>query len=143
MRRLSAFFGIGDVSGVSWGLMIQNGRSQLETAPHMVLFPAMAWMRPADTTPAPVAQASAQQATALIAKLAATRAANGAGLAVLVETAEGTMLWDTSCPRDWETRWAPTGLQDFFPYDNVSDEEYLDSRLNQMERPRLFEMMER
>ena len=35
-----AFFGIGDVSGVSWGLMIQNGRSQLETAPHMVLFPA-------------------------------------------------------------------------------------------------------
>ena len=36
-----AFFGIGDVSGVSWGLMIQNGRSQLERTPHMVLFPAM------------------------------------------------------------------------------------------------------
>ena len=35
-----AFFGIGDVSGVSWGLMIQNGRSQLERTPHMVLFPA-------------------------------------------------------------------------------------------------------
>jgi peptide/nickel transport system permease protein len=35
-----AFFGIGDVSGVSWGLMIQNGRSQLEHSPHMVLFPA-------------------------------------------------------------------------------------------------------
>src|SRR5674476_1419697 len=30
--------------------------------------------------------------------------------AVLVETDEGNMLWDTSCPRDWETRWAPTGL---------------------------------
>ncbi|MFT3854233.1 MAG: ABC transporter permease [Ilumatobacteraceae bacterium] len=36
-----AFFGIGDVSGVSWGLMIQNGRSQLSQAPHMVLFPAL------------------------------------------------------------------------------------------------------
>jgi peptide/nickel transport system permease protein len=36
-----AFFGIGDVSGVSWGLMIQNGRSQLEKSPHMVLFPAL------------------------------------------------------------------------------------------------------
>ena len=35
-----AFFGVGDVSGVSWGLMIQNGRSQLERTPHMVLFPA-------------------------------------------------------------------------------------------------------
>ena len=36
-----AFFGIGDVSGVSWGLMIQNGRSQLSNTPHMVLFPAL------------------------------------------------------------------------------------------------------
>jgi len=36
-----AFFGVGDVSGVSWGIMIQNGRSQLERAPHMVLFPAI------------------------------------------------------------------------------------------------------
>jgi glyoxylase-like metal-dependent hydrolase (beta-lactamase superfamily II) len=51
---------------------------------------------------------------------------------VLVETDEGKLLWDTSCPRDWEERWGPTGLQDFFPYDNVSEEEYLDSRLNQL-----------
>lgn len=51
---------------------------------------------------------------------------------VLVETPEGTLLWDTSCPRDWERRWAPTGLQEFFPYDRVSDEEYLDSRLGQL-----------
>jgi peptide/nickel transport system permease protein len=36
-----AFFGVGDVSGVSWGIMIQNGRSQLDKAPHMVLFPAL------------------------------------------------------------------------------------------------------
>lgn len=35
-----AFFGVGDVSGVSWGIMIQNGRSQVDRAPHMVLFPA-------------------------------------------------------------------------------------------------------
>lgn len=48
---------------------------------------------------------------------------------VLVETPEARLLWDTSCPRDWETRWAPTGLQDFFPYDQVSDDQYLDSQL--------------
>jgi N-acyl homoserine lactone hydrolase len=51
---------------------------------------------------------------------------------VLVETDEGKILWDTSCPRDWEERWGPTGLQEFFPYDKVSEDEYLDSRLNQM-----------
>jgi N-acyl homoserine lactone hydrolase len=51
---------------------------------------------------------------------------------VLVETPDGTILWDTSCPRDWEERWGPTGLQDFFPYEKVSDEEYLDSRLQQL-----------
>jgi peptide/nickel transport system permease protein len=36
-----AFLGAGDVTGVSWGLMINNGRSQLERSPHMVLFPAL------------------------------------------------------------------------------------------------------
>ena len=36
-----AFFGVGDVSGVSWGIMIQNGRSQVDRAPHMVLFPSL------------------------------------------------------------------------------------------------------
>ena len=51
---------------------------------------------------------------------------------VLVDTPEGKLLWDTSCPRDWEDRWAPTGLQDFFPYEKVSDDEYLDSRLKQL-----------
>src|SRR6266567_2649699 len=51
---------------------------------------------------------------------------------VLVDTPDGKLLWDTSCPRDWETRWAPTGLHDFFPYEKVSDEEYLDSRLKQI-----------
>jgi glyoxylase-like metal-dependent hydrolase (beta-lactamase superfamily II) len=51
---------------------------------------------------------------------------------VLVETDEGTMLWDTSCPRDWEERWAPTGMHDFFPYDKVAEDEYLDSRLHRL-----------
>ena len=45
---------------------------------------------------------------------------------------EGRLPWDTSCPRDWEERWGPTGLQDFFPYDKVGEDEYLDSRLNQL-----------
>jgi N-acyl homoserine lactone hydrolase len=52
--------------------------------------------------------------------------------AVVVETPEGTMLWDTSCPRDWETRWVPTGLQEFFPYDRVTEEQYFDQRLAQL-----------
>jgi glyoxylase-like metal-dependent hydrolase (beta-lactamase superfamily II) len=51
---------------------------------------------------------------------------------VLVETAEGKLLWDTSCPRDWEERWRPTGLQEYFPYDKVSDEEYFDARLSRL-----------
>jgi N-acyl homoserine lactone hydrolase len=52
--------------------------------------------------------------------------------AVVVETPEGTMLWDTSCPRDWEERWVPTGLHEFFPYDRVTEEQYLDQRLAQL-----------
>jgi N-acyl homoserine lactone hydrolase len=51
---------------------------------------------------------------------------------VLVDTPEGKLLWDTSCPRDWEQRWAPGGLQDFFAYDLVDEDEYFDSRLNAM-----------
>ena len=35
--------------------------------------------------------------------------------AVLVEHPEGRVLWDTGVPPDWESRWAPTGLQEFFP----------------------------
>jgi N-acyl homoserine lactone hydrolase len=52
--------------------------------------------------------------------------------AVVVETDGGVMLWDTSCPRDWERRWEPTGLHEFFPYDRVTDEQYLDARLHQL-----------
>lgn len=52
--------------------------------------------------------------------------------AVLVDHPDGRILWDTSCPRDWEERWGPTGLQEFFPYDGVGEDEYLDSRLTQL-----------
>ncbi|QYC44120.1 N-acyl homoserine lactonase [Nonomuraea coxensis DSM 45129] len=52
--------------------------------------------------------------------------------AVLIETGEGTLLWDTSCPCGWETRWKSTGLQEFFPYDQVSDEQYLDAQLGRL-----------
>lgn len=52
--------------------------------------------------------------------------------AVVVEHPEGRLLWDTSVGRDWETRWAPTGLQDFFPYDRVGEEMHFDSRLRQV-----------
>ena len=50
---------------------------------------------------------------------------------VLVETDEGKLLWDTSCPSDWETRWAPTGLQEFFPYDQVADDDSMDDLVGQ------------
>ena len=50
---------------------------------------------------------------------------------VLVETcSEGRQKWDTSCPRDWETRWAPMGLQEFFPYDQVDEHQFFDARLH-------------
>jgi N-acyl homoserine lactone hydrolase len=52
--------------------------------------------------------------------------------AVLIDHPEGRVLWDTSCPRDWENRWEPTGLHDFFPYDNVKEDEYFDARLRQL-----------
>jgi N-acyl homoserine lactone hydrolase len=52
--------------------------------------------------------------------------------AVLVEHPEGRLLWDTSCPRNWEQHWAPTGLQDFFPYDRVDEGQYFDARLRQL-----------
>ncbi|MGI8311906.1 N-acyl homoserine lactonase family protein [Saccharopolyspora hattusasensis] len=54
--------------------------------------------------------------------------------AVLIEHPEGRILWDTGVPRDWETRWAPTGFQDFFPVqDDPEGPGYLDSALAQLE----------
>lgn len=49
--------------------------------------------------------------------------------AVLIEHPEGTLLWDTTVSRNWETEWAGTGLDDVIPYDQVEEHQYLDSRL--------------
>jgi glyoxylase-like metal-dependent hydrolase (beta-lactamase superfamily II) len=51
---------------------------------------------------------------------------------VLIEHPDGLILWDTGAPRNWETHWAPTGLQNFFPYDRVTEEQYFDARLGQL-----------
>lgn len=54
--------------------------------------------------------------------------------AVLIEHPEGRVLWDTGVPRDWETRWAPTGFQEFFPVrEPIDGPGYLDSSLAQLE----------
>jgi N-acyl homoserine lactone hydrolase len=43
------------------------------------------------------------------------------------------LLWDAGVPRDWEDRWAPTGLDQFFPVDATTEEMWLDSRLKQLD----------
>ncbi|MEU7811219.1 N-acyl homoserine lactonase family protein [Pseudonocardia sp. NPDC049154] len=43
------------------------------------------------------------------------------------------ILWDAGVPRDWETRWGPTGLDQFFPVDTVTEGMWLDSRLKQLD----------
>ncbi|AUN41850.1 N-acyl homoserine lactonase family protein [Tsukamurella tyrosinosolvens] len=54
--------------------------------------------------------------------------------AVLIEHPDGTVLWDTGVPRDWETRWAPTGFHDFFPVSEPTDGPgYLDDSLAALE----------
>ena len=54
--------------------------------------------------------------------------------ALLIEHPEGRVLWDTGVPRDWETRWAPTGFQDFFPVqEDPAGPGYLDSALAELD----------
>ncbi len=53
-------------------------------------------------------------------------------LTLIIDHPEGKILFDTSCPRDWESRWAGTGLEEYFPYDNVGEEDYLDSSLKRL-----------
>ncbi|MGH9055806.1 MAG: N-acyl homoserine lactonase family protein [Acidimicrobiales bacterium] len=48
---------------------------------------------------------------------------------VLIEHPEGKILWDTSCPSNWEQHWAVTGFQEFFPYDGVTEEQYFENSL--------------
>ena len=54
--------------------------------------------------------------------------------AVLIETDGQKILWDTGVPRDWETRWAPTGFQEFFPVqEDPAGPGFLDSALAELE----------
>jgi glyoxylase-like metal-dependent hydrolase (beta-lactamase superfamily II) len=53
-------------------------------------------------------------------------------MAILVEHPEGNLLFDNSCPRDWEQRWAGPGFNDVFPYDGVDENSFFDSRLKQL-----------
>ena len=48
---------------------------------------------------------------------------------LVIEHPDGNILFDTSCPRDWETRWAESGNVDFNPYEKVTEEQYFDSSL--------------
>ncbi|ALE73058.1 N-acyl homoserine lactone hydrolase [Pseudonocardia sp. Ae168_Ps1] len=52
---------------------------------------------------------------------------------VYVEHPNGQkLMWDAGVPRDWETRWAPSGLGQFFPVDAATEDDWLDSRLKQL-----------
>lgn len=53
---------------------------------------------------------------------------------VYIEHPDGKkLLWDAGVPRDWEQRWGPTGLDQFFPVDSVTEDMWLDSRLKQLD----------
>src|SRR5690606_16523218 len=53
---------------------------------------------------------------------------------VYIEHPDGTkLLWDAGVPRDWGQRWGPTGLDQYFPVDEVTDDMWLDSRLEQLD----------
>ena len=51
---------------------------------------------------------------------------------VLIEHTDGLICWDTGAPRDWEERWAGTGLDTANPYEFVNEGEYFVDRLSQL-----------
>lgn len=51
---------------------------------------------------------------------------------VLIEHPDGLFLWDATVPRDWQTRWAISGGNEFFPYDDVREDQYFDSQLQRL-----------
>jgi len=53
-------------------------------------------------------------------------------MAILVDHPDGRLLFDNSCPRDWEQRWSVAGFEEVFPYDDVGEDQYFDSRLQQL-----------
>lgn len=53
---------------------------------------------------------------------------------VYIEHPDGKkLLWDAGVPRDWDTRWAKPGFNEFFPVDTVTEDMWLDSRLDQLD----------
>jgi glyoxylase-like metal-dependent hydrolase (beta-lactamase superfamily II) len=52
--------------------------------------------------------------------------------AVLIQHPDATLLWDTGVSRDWEREWVPAGMQEYFPYDQVDEDQYFDKRLEQI-----------
>lgn len=51
---------------------------------------------------------------------------------LVIDHPEGHIIFDTSCPRDWQTRWEESGNAEFNPYEKVSDEQFLDSSLKRL-----------
>lgn len=50
---------------------------------------------------------------------------------VYIEHPEAKIMWDAGVPRDWEQRWEPTGLRDFWPFE-ADEDQWPDSRLRQL-----------
>jgi N-acyl homoserine lactone hydrolase len=53
-------------------------------------------------------------------------------LTLLIDHPDGRFLFDTACPRDWRQRWAGTDIPETFMYDDTRDDEFLESRLNDL-----------
>lgn len=48
---------------------------------------------------------------------------------VLIEHSDGRILWDTAPPPNWEHHWAQAGNQEYFPYDTVEEDQFLQNKL--------------
>jgi len=51
---------------------------------------------------------------------------------VVVDHPDGHLLFDTTCPRDWQQRWTPAVAKEWFPYEDVAPEQYFEERLKQL-----------
>lgn len=51
---------------------------------------------------------------------------------VLIEHPDARILWDTSCPVDWEERWSIAGNQEYFPYDGATEDQLFVNTLDRL-----------
>lgn len=51
---------------------------------------------------------------------------------VVVEHPDGRLLFDTTCPSNWQTHWENTVAKNWFPYEDVKPEQYFEERLKQL-----------